>query len=228
MFLAGTQDLSRDEYADVETGSHLLFVHHCHMFAELWIGRVPTEGELIANLRRDMTPEQVVALFGEPSGGRPENCIGCHFRYFASTGMLTAQREGCTGFEVQFSDGKVQAWRIFRGFPSYNPSMPMPSIFKWEFRVLGILVIFGIASGLLLRIIPLEFRSTTMCFTLSRYGKYQPSDYRQSFNSSHTKRLCATSSTGLGSAHVKFGCQSILKADWDLDLRSRSLAKPRF
>jgi hypothetical protein len=117
-------------------------------------GGLPTDEELIANLRRDMTPDQVVSLFGEPSGGRPENCIGCHFRYFAPTGMLTAQREGYTGFEVQFSDGKVQAWRIFRGYPSYNPSMPMPSIFKWEFRVLGILIIFGIASGLLIRIIP--------------------------------------------------------------------------
>jgi len=117
------------------------------------VGVSDTE-ELIANVQRDMTPDQVVALFGEPSGGRPEKCISCHFRYFAPTGMLSAQREGYTGFEVQFSDGKVQGWRIFRGFPSYNPSIPVPSLFKWEFRVLGVLAIFGIASGLLLRIIP--------------------------------------------------------------------------
>jgi len=119
------------------------------------LGTFPTEQELQANLRRDMTPAQVVGLFGEPSGGRPENCVTCEIRYLAPIGMLTVEQEGYTGFEVQFRDGKVAGWRVFRGYPSYNPSMPMPAVFKWEFRLLGILVIVGIASALLLRIIPI-------------------------------------------------------------------------
>jgi hypothetical protein len=38
------------------------------------LGMFPTEQELQANIRRDMTPAQVVAFFGEPSGGMPEHC----------------------------------------------------------------------------------------------------------------------------------------------------------
>src|SRR5437762_8115818 len=33
--------------------------------------------------------------------------------------------------------------------------MPMPLIFRWEFRIVGILIILGITSGLLLQVIPI-------------------------------------------------------------------------
>jgi hypothetical protein len=115
----------------------------------------PTEAEVNANLRHGMTPQQVVALFGEPFNGRPPYCINCQFRYLAPSGMRTVEREGYQGFEVQFEEGKVRSWRIYTGSPSYNPSMPMPSLFKWELRILGILIILGIMSGLLLRVTPI-------------------------------------------------------------------------
>jgi hypothetical protein len=92
----------------------------------------PTEAEVKANLRRDMTVDQVVALFGEPFNGRPEKCINCRLRYLVLSGMRTAEREGYQGFEVQFDEGKVRNWRVFTGRPSYDPSaLGRPRAFKW-------------------------------------------------------------------------------------------------
>ena len=101
-----------------------------------------------------MTAEQVVALFGEPGNGRPAKCINCTFSYIAPIGSLNIPKEGYIGFEVNFSGGKVHDWRIFTANPSYNPSLEMPLVFKWEFWILGILIILGIIGGLILRIIP--------------------------------------------------------------------------
>src|SRR6266536_3032938 len=52
----------------------------------------PAEAEVNANLHRDMSPEQVAALFGEPLGGRPARCADCPFLYHVSMGLLTAER----------------------------------------------------------------------------------------------------------------------------------------
>lgn len=101
-----------------------------------------------------MTAEEVVAIFGEPSSGRPDNCITCTFRYLAPVGSLTVQHEGYVGTEIHFSEGKVRDWRFFTGNPSYDPTLRMPSLFKWELWILGILIVLGIISGLLLRIVP--------------------------------------------------------------------------
>jgi hypothetical protein len=69
--------------------------------------------------------------------------------------MLTLKREGYIGFEIQFSEGRVRDWRFFTGNPSYDPSsMRMPAVFKWELWFFGILIILGIISGLILRIVP--------------------------------------------------------------------------
>jgi hypothetical protein len=92
----------------------------------------PTEAKVNANLRSDMTTDQVVALFGKPFNGRPDRCINCHFLYLVPSGMRTADREGYQGFEVQFDEGKVRNWRIFTGRPSYDPvAVGPPRAFKW-------------------------------------------------------------------------------------------------
>jgi hypothetical protein len=116
----------------------------------------PTEEQIKSQLRRDMTPEEVVALFGEPNSGRPDNCITCTFRYLAPIGSLTVEHEGYIGAEIRFSEGKVRDWRFFTGNPSHDPSMrmQMPLFVKWEFWIIGILIVLGIISGLLLRIVP--------------------------------------------------------------------------
>jgi hypothetical protein len=114
----------------------------------------PTEGQVKSQLHRGMTVEEAVALFGEPPAGRPDNCANCNLRYLAPIGMLTVEHDGYIGFEIRFSEGRVRDWRFFSGNPSYNPSMPMPLVFKWEFWILGILIIFGIICGLILRVVP--------------------------------------------------------------------------
>ncbi|HEX3420921.1 MAG TPA: hypothetical protein VHT01_06815, partial [Candidatus Udaeobacter sp.] len=52
----------------------------------------PTEPEVNANLRRDMTVDQVIAVFGEPFSGRPDRCINCSFQYLAPSGLRTIER----------------------------------------------------------------------------------------------------------------------------------------
>ena len=114
----------------------------------------PTEQDAKSHLRRGMTVQEVVAIFREPSNGRPDNCVNCTFRYIAPVGSLTVHHEGYIGTEIRFGEGKVRDWRFFSGNPSYNPSLQMPSVFKWEFWIIGILILLGIVSGLILRIVP--------------------------------------------------------------------------
>jgi hypothetical protein len=88
--------------------------------------------------------------------------------------MLTVKQEGYSGFEVQFRDGKVDHWRVFRGYPSYNPSMPLPAIFRWELRIFGILIILGITCGLLIRVIPIgiqKYDEVTRVFARSEISR---------------------------------------------------------
>jgi hypothetical protein len=61
--------MTNDQWRMVATGSQ-----------SFGLGRFPTEDELNANLWRDTTPDQVVALFGKPPEERTEKCISCYFR----------------------------------------------------------------------------------------------------------------------------------------------------
>jgi hypothetical protein len=93
-------------------------------------GNFASEKELEAHLQRGMTMEQVLAAFGEPGnqiGSRGDKCL---FHYLAPMGLLTAEREGYIGFEVQFDHGRVSGWRIFHGSPSYE-APHVPSEVKW-------------------------------------------------------------------------------------------------
>lgn len=81
-------------------------------------------------LRRGMTTQEVLSAFGEPAnqiGRRGEDCV---FRYIAPFGLMTADREGYIGFEVQMDRDRVIGWRTFRGTPSYEPAH-MPRELKW-------------------------------------------------------------------------------------------------
>ena len=159
-------------------------------------GTFPSEKELEAHLRRGMTMEQILAAYGEPGnqiGSRGDKCV---FRYVAPMGLLTAEREGYIGFEVQFDHGRVSGWRIFHGNPSYEPPH-VPSEVKWiskfylalfvSLLVLGLAVrrLLGFVSGISLvkafnkreiatEELPIEFRfishDTTLQEVINRIG----------------------------------------------------------
>lgn len=117
----------------------------------------PNEDEVKSRLHQGMTIEQVVAALGEPSNGRVPDCQECNLQYLAPINSLDVPREGYVGVIVHFKDGRVHAWKVYTGNPSYNPSLEMPFIFKWELWLIG----GGLALGLLLRFI---LRSTPVGF----------------------------------------------------------------
>ena|GEM_PF-3378549 len=113
----------------------------------------PREDDVKSRLRPGLTADQVVALFGEPNNHRAGPCLDCTFTYLAPLGNLTVAKEGYVGVRIWFQDGKVRAWHIYTGNPSYaEPTMP-PGVrrFLWFF---GIMFVLGLISKLLIRTTP--------------------------------------------------------------------------
>ena len=113
----------------------------------------PSEEQLKSKLRVGLTADEVVALFGEPNGGRVVPCVNCSITYLAPVSTLTVEKEGYRGVRIQFANGKVNAWRIYSSNPSYaEPKMPPEfRFFAWFF---GITIALGIISKLLIRVTP--------------------------------------------------------------------------
>jgi hypothetical protein len=121
------------------------------------IDAFPTEDDVKSKLRPGMTVEEVVTVLGEPSNGRVPDCQKCSLQYIAPINRLDVPKEGYIGVVVHFDDGKVHDWRIYTGNPSYNPSLKMPSVFKWELWLIGGLLAIALAIRFLLRIMPAGF-----------------------------------------------------------------------
>jgi len=123
------------------------------LFASCSVGAFPTEEQLKSKLRVGLTPNEVVALFGEPTNGRSIPCMDCTFTYFAPAGSLTVPKEGYAGLRIRFSDGKVRDWAIYTNNPSYAEPKAPPAFrrFLWFF---GIIFALGLISKLLIRVAP--------------------------------------------------------------------------
>jgi hypothetical protein len=99
--------------------------------AATYIG-FPTEEQLKANLHVGVSADEVVAIFGQPSGQRGSRGHQSFlFQYAAPASALIEQREGYVGFEVKFVDGRVKEWREFRANPSYPSDFKAPRSVKW-------------------------------------------------------------------------------------------------
>jgi hypothetical protein len=113
----------------------------------------PNEEQLKSKLRVGLTADEVVALFGEPNGGRVVPCIDCTFTYIPPLGSLTVPKEGYAGLRIRFGDGKVRDWTIYTSNPSYaEPKAPLTfRVWLWFF---GIAFVLGVIGKLIIRITP--------------------------------------------------------------------------
>jgi hypothetical protein len=113
----------------------------------------PNEEQLKSKLRPGLTPDEVVAFFGEPNNGRVVPCVDCTFTYLPPLGSLTVEKEGYVGISVRFADGRVRDWHIYTG----NPSCALPRA-PPQFRLIlwffGIIFALGIISKALIRVTP--------------------------------------------------------------------------
>ena len=115
--------------------------------AATYIG-FPTGEQLKLNLRVGMSADEVVAIFGQPSGQRGlSDYRSFAFQYTAPASALTEEREGYAGFEVEFVDGRVKEWREFRSNPSYPSEFKAPRALKWTLWFYGLcaVVLLGLA-----------------------------------------------------------------------------------
>ncbi len=84
----------------------------------------PTEETVRRQLTPGMTPEQVVAIFGQPGVGTPEGRREARiFSYLCPVGRRTREMEGYVGFKVFFENDRLTAWRPIVAKPSYDPDM---------------------------------------------------------------------------------------------------------
>ena len=113
----------------------------------------PSEEQLKSKLHVGLSPDEVVALFGEPSNGRVVPCDQCTFTYIPPLGSLTVEKKGYSGVSIRFSDGKVDDWTVYTSNPSYAEPKAPPQFrfFLWFF---GITFALGIISKLLIRVTP--------------------------------------------------------------------------
>ena len=126
----------------------------CLLLSAATAAAFPSEEDVRTRLHRDMTVQQVVAALGEPSSGRVPACQECTVRYIAPINRMDVPREGYIGVTIQFVDGKVRDWQIHTGNPSYNPTMKMPAVFKWQLWAMGALLIVGWLLRSLIRATP--------------------------------------------------------------------------
>jgi hypothetical protein len=219
-----------------------IFIFACSAVAQAF----PSEEQLKSKLRPGLTPDEVVALFGEPNNGRVVPCVDCTFTYLPPLGSLTVEKEGYVGVQIWFTDGRVRDWRVYTGNPSYaEPQMP-PEVrrFLWLF---GIILGIGIISKLIIRFtpvaavvsnevaqafenreiqaekLPTEFRfitqETTLEEVIEKLGK-----------PSRTVKVPISAERGLGYALVssKTSDAAIVTFEYDLPYHAAVIVMPEF
>jgi hypothetical protein len=206
----------------------------------------PSEEQVKSKLRPGLTPDQVVALFGEPSNGRPMPCEDCNITYLALFGSLTVEKEGYIGVQIRFAGGKVRDWRILTGNPSYaEPKMPadvrrllwffpimfgIGLLFKWLIRITPVAAVVSaeVAQAFENREIrkeqlPAEFRfithDTTLEEVLEKLGK-----------PSRIVKVPISPDHGLGYALVSSNTSpaAIVTFEYDLPYHAAVIVMPEF
>ena len=193
----------------------------------------------------DMTIEEVISAFGNPSTGVGKREGPSQLRYVAPIGLMTAEKAGYIGFEVQLVDGRVRGWRTFFGNPSYAP-MTAPPQFWWTLRFWGILFVGGLIYGfvrafrkgmsegeLILkayeerkiprRHLPADFRfitnDTTLQEVIEKVGSY----------SRKTKfPVDPTFASGYGFAEGPLGVTALVLIEYDLPYRATVILLPEY
>jgi hypothetical protein len=223
----------------------LLISSFCFLAACPHVAGFPTEDEMNARLRPDMTIEEVISAFGQPGTGVGQRSGPSKLRYVAPIGLMTAKKEGYIGFEVQLVDGKVRGWRAFFGNPSYAP-MTAPPAFWWTFRFWGILFVGAFVYGVIrafqrgmseekiilrayrernipTRKLPVEFRfitnDTTLQEVIERVGPY----------SRKTKfPVDPTYQSGYGFAEGPLGMAALTLFEYDLPYHATVILLPEY
>jgi hypothetical protein len=206
----------------------------------------PSEEQLRSKLHEGLTPNEVVALFGEPNNGRLDPCLNCAFTYIPPIGSLTVEKNGYTGVSIRFRDGKVSDWHIYSGNPSYAEPKAPPAFrfFLWMF---GIIFALGIAAKRIIRAtpvaavvsnevakafegreihtdaLPAEFRfithETTLQEVIDKLGK-----------PSHTAKIPISAESGLGYALVSTATSdaAIMTFEYELPYHAAVIVMPEF
>lgn len=98
----------------------------------------------MAQLRKGMTYEELVAVVGEPKSVRTQPDDSIRIMYFAPIGARTVENEGYIGFEVHLVDRKVTDWRVMRDNPSYEPGLHVREHLRWPLWFWGALFFGGV------------------------------------------------------------------------------------
>ncbi len=86
----------------------------------------PTEAEANARLRRGMSTEEVISIFGKPQTRISKSASESRLSYLAPIGTRTNEHYGYTGFVVAAEQGVVVNWDVVRSRPSYEPNLETP------------------------------------------------------------------------------------------------------
>jgi hypothetical protein len=206
----------------------------------------PSEEQLKYKLRVGLTADEVVALFGEPSGGRAVPCVNCTFTYIPPLGSLTVEKEGYYGVSIQFDDGKVRDWRTYTANPSYaEPKAPLA--FRISLWFFGITFVVGIISKLLIRVMPV---AATVAGEVAQafenheiHSEELPSEFRfithhstlreiidNVGNPSRVVRVPISAESGLGYALVSSNTSKaeIVTYEYDLPYHAAVIVMPEF
>jgi hypothetical protein len=206
----------------------------------------PSEEQLKSNLRVGLTADEVIALFGEPSGGRVVPCYECAFTYIPPLGSLTVEKEGYTGVRIRFSDGKVRDWYIYRGNPSYAEPKAPPE-FRFWLWFFGITFALGIVSKLIIRATPVAAvvsREVAQAFENREIRTEElPSEFRfithdvtlaevtdKAGRPSRVVRVPISAESGLGYALVSSNTSdaAIVTYEYDLPYHAAVIVMPEF
>lgn len=214
-----------------------------------WLTRTdafPSEEQLKSRLRVGLTADEVIAIFGEPSGGHVVPCVQCTFTYLPPVASLTVEKEGYSGVRIRFSGGRVRDWTIYTSNPSYAEPKT-PAIFRYWLWFFGISFALGIVSKLLIRITPVaavistevaqafenreipterlppEFRFITHDITLQKV-------IDKAGKPSRVVRVPISAESGLGYALVSSntGNATIVTYEYDLPYHAAVIVMPEF
>ena len=218
----------------------------CFLFACSQADAFPSEQEMTSRLRRGMTTDEVVAAFGQPSNGVPRLPGVTHMRYFPPLALLTVEKEGYLGFEVELVDGRVTTWRAIRGNPSYAPMTGPPGLklFGWLFRIfLAGAAVYAVTLGLMrwqsetrsmiaaytnrkipTRELPVEFRFITHETTLQQVIDVT-GPYSQTRKFPISPRVVTT---GYAYTDDSFGRPAIILFEWELPFNGAVILMPEY
>ena len=207
----------------------------------------PTEEEVQSRLSVGMTPQEVVALFGQPGVGTPEGRRDQRvFSYLCPVGRRTREVEGYVGFKVFFEHHRLMRWQAIRAKPSYDPDMHarehlLPVAFWWVLVFVGCFIyavgkafrrgrseyerILEAYAGRTIRTwrLPPDFRFITHDTTLAEVMRRLGASSRVL-----TLPVDEETAAGYGTIEDEAGAPAILTHEYHLPYRAAVIVMPEF